>query len=404
MLQYIFSHIRRKIVATLCVILVASLISASFCLLEELKQSEQENYEQMYRNIRVTASVSDLTGRNTDNLEAPYWAVDVFFPGGKPLPDTLNEYATDVQAKTTWRSYDYQKIDQEDVNIGDVVGLTSTEAEPQLRKNNGGIVTWFEGFDDSILSGNEPVCLLPEELMPDSQENVTVSMSFSRVIRREEGEITLHYQLDLKVAGTYRASEQKLYIPYRQAESIWSAMKQELIVDSVKVTIEDNDLLDKFRDASSAWFAHPDLRGRLTPWGKMDQEYYTHALVIDDSQLLAAQNLLNKSIQINSICRQILFFVSAGVGFLVGFLIIRSRKREITLMRTMGTPNRSIYVGFAMEQLLYVILGTAFGCANFQWKPLNQLLMFVTIYAVGLSLALVIFLRKNLMSTMRDDE
>ena len=99
-------------------------------------------------------------------------------------------------------------------------------------------------------------------------------------------------------------------------------MKQEIIIDSISGTICNNDLLEQFREDSAAWFAKPDLRGTPTEWGKMNQKYYTHALVIDDAQLVAADNLLSKSIQINNICRNALFIISASVGFFVGFLMI----------------------------------------------------------------------------------
>lgn len=404
MLRYLLAHIRRRICVSLCVVLVASVITVSFCKLQELRQAEQENYQQLYHSISVTASVSDLTGRNTVSVEAPYWAVDAFLPGGRLLPDTLHEYVTDVQAKTTWNAYDYQKINGVDVQIGDIVGITSIDAEPQLRKSNGGTVTWFDGYDDSILSGNEPVCILPERLMPEVAENAFVSMAFSRVIQREDEDIILFHQLELRVVGTYQAQEQRLYIPYRQAEGIWSAMKQEIIIDSISGTICNNDLLEQFREDSAAWFAKPDLRGTPTEWGKMNQKYYPHALVIDDAQLVAAENLLSKSIRINDICRTALFIISASIGFLVGFLMIRSRKREIMLMRTMGTPNKQIFSCFALEQVAYVLVGVLIGGFPFLWKPIDQIVVFVIIYIIALSAALLIFLRKNLLTTIKEDE
>ena len=404
MLKYLLAHIRRRICVSLCVVLVASVITASFFKLQELRQAEQDNYQQLYHSISVTASVSDLTGRNTVSIEAPYWAVDVFLPGGRLLPDTLHEYVTDVQAKTTWNAFDYQKINGVEVQIGDIVGITSADAELQLRKNNGGTVTWFDGYDDSILSGNERVCLLPESLLSEGMENATVSVAFSRVIQRKQEENTLFYQLELKVVGTYQAQEQRLYIPYRQAEGIWSAMKQKIIIDSISATICNNDRLEQFREDSAAWFAKPDLRGTPTEWGKMNQEYYTHALVIDDAQLVAADNLLRKSIQINDICRNALFIISASVGFFVGFLMIRSRKREIMLMRTMGTPNKQIFSCFALEQVAYVLVGVLMGGFPFLWRPMNQIFIFVIIYTIALSSALQIFLQKNLLTTIKEDE
>ena len=139
------SQIRIKMGSALAMIFLALLIAATFCILEKVKLSQQENYERMHDSIPVTVSVSDLTGRNTENIQAPYWTVDVFLSGGSLLPDTLEAYVTDVRAKTTWNAFGDQRINQESVYVGDVVGITSPDSEPQLQQNNGGPDTWFPG-------------------------------------------------------------------------------------------------------------------------------------------------------------------------------------------------------------------------------------------------------------------
>ena len=73
-------------------------------------------------------------------------------------------------------------------------------------------------------------------------------------------------------------------------------------------------------------------------------------------------------------------------------------------MRTMGTPNRSVYFGFALEQMLCVIVGIVLGGANHQWQPINRLGTLVVTYFIGLTTALLIFLRKNLLASIKEDE
>jgi hypothetical protein len=73
-------------------------------------------------------------------------------------------------------------------------------------------------------------------------------------------------------------------------------------------------------------------------------------------------------------------------------------------MRTLGEANGRVYCSFALEQMVCVILGTAAGGAYFAWQPVGRLLLFALIYFVGLSAALLVFLRKNLLSTMKEDE
>ena len=113
---------------------------------------------------------------------------------------------------------------------------------------------------------------------------------------------------------------------------------------------------------------------------------------------------MKNSIFLNKFASVIVFILSAGAGFLTGFLIIRSRKREITLMRTVGESNREVYFNFALEQMACAIVGIAFGGAYNLWDPIGQLLIFAVVYYVGLSVALAIFLSKNLLATIKEDE
>lgn len=100
----------------------------------------------------------------------------------------------------------------------------------------------------------------------------------------------------------------------------------------------------------------------------------------------------------------IVLCLSAAAGFLIGFLMVRNRKKEIVLMRTMGTPNQSICFGFTLEQMLCVVLGIVLGGSYNGWHPADRLGILAVIYFVGLTAALQIFLHKNLLTTIKEDE
>ena len=113
---------------------------------------------------------------------------------------------------------------------------------------------------------------------------------------------------------------------------------------------------------------------------------------------------MQTSLLINGICTVLVFVLSAAISFFVGFLMIRTRKKEILRMRTMGTPTWSIFVGFTVEQMLCVCLGAFLGGLPFLWQPTGQVLLFIGIYCIGLVLSLLVFLKKNLLSTMKEEE
>ena len=100
----------------------------------------------------------------------------------------------------------------------------------------------------------------------------------------------------------------------------------------------------------------------------------------------------------------IVFILSAGAGFLTGFLIIRARKREIALMRTIGNSQISIFGEFSLEQLACVVAGIILGGGYSLWQPIGQLLIFGCIFYLGLAVSLAVFLNKNLLTTIKEDE
>ena len=125
---------------------------------------------------------------------------------------------------------------------------------------------------------------------------------------------------------------------------------------------------------------------------------------IKDNRLFDLSGVLEESIRFNRIVKIIVAALSSVSGFLVGFLMIRHRKRDIMLMRMVGESNARVYVGFALEQMICIIIGIVIGGAYFLWKPMNNLTIFAVTYFVALTLALVIFTSKKLIKNVNEDE
>ena len=137
---------------------------------------------------------------------------------------------------------------------------------------------------------------------------------------------------------------------------------------------------------------------------KYREEYYKYALDIDDSNLFDLAAILEDSIKFNRTVTAFVVILSVISGFLVGFLMVRRRKRDILLMRMVGESNARVYVGFALEQMICIILGIAIGGAYYKWNPINNLAIFAGAYFVALTLALVIFMSKKLIKNVKEDE
>ena len=156
----------------------------------------------------------------------------------------------------------------------------------------------------------------------------------------------------------------------------------------------------------------PAQKDEEIPWGMVlynrseeyTNPYYRYAMDINDEHLAELAAILEESIKFNRTVTLIVVVLSVISGFLVGFLMVRRRKRDIMLMRMVGESNARVYVGFALEQMICIILGIVIGGAYYNWNPINNLVIFAVAYFVALSLALVIFMSKKLINNVKEDE
>ena len=163
----------------------------------------------------------------------------------------------------------------------------------------------------------------------------------------------------------------------------------------------------------SLCFLEPDPNAKRTSWNvkidiglpmRISEKSYPYALDIDDNHLFDLAAILEDSIKFNRTVTLIVVALSAVAGFLVGFLMVRRRKRDILLMRMVGESNARVYAGFALEQMICIILGIAIGGAYYKWNPMDKLAIFAIAYFVALSFALVIFMSKKLIKNVKEDE
>lgn len=389
MLTHIFLRFRRTPLPALGVLLFAAVLAAVLSGLHAANELELKQYEQVYRTLPVKLTVTNLKGTKSDDLDI-YHQYEALFTGEDPYADNLSAYIKDIQRKSTWSAC---KV--EGFSGYSLIGTSTVELCRELWPENGGAVLWTDGYDAGCLTGDQLVCLIPSGMDTDGDD------------QEDSGKITVHLteeqSYEFTIVGTVTGG-QDLYCPYLTLKNIAAEIGSFHTLDAMNATLRDNTQLEEFRQAMLRWFIEPDPGGMQVTMPGGDYQKYFFALDINDSQLRAAAETLENSLTVNRICTLLVFVLSAGAGFFVGFLMIRNRKREIALMRTLGEANSRVYLSFALEQMLCAVLGTVAGGAYFLWQPADRLVLFCMIYFVGLSAALIVFLRGNLLSGMKEDE
>ena len=446
MIKKTLKRLKRAPIPAIAVLLFAAVVSVIVCTLHASNEAELRNYEDAYRSVPVTVTVSALEREDGRKTVLQPWIPDLFTGRSpvemvdvsaakdyaeqsellnqtEPTQDSLAEYVKDVNIRVSQRIYTVNgKNFTSAAGTCMLVGLTSLSSDKQLLPEYGCEIKWYEGYDESIFYGEELVCLIPEGKATtryyDNGSGEAELYFFQRLMQSVNGGPSVEvsrdeYNCTLKIVGTYTAGDElSIYCPYPIVEQVFNELNRSMPIDSISATVADNMRLEEFREKASFFFTDPAQNAQVVPWGvflfnrsnEYHHNFYDSAIDIADENLLDMSAILKDSIKFNRTVTLIVVALSVVSGFLVGFLMIRRRKRDIILMRTVGESNLRLYLGFAFEQMICIILGVVIGGAYNMWKPIDKLLIFAIVYFVALSLALMIFMSKKLLTTVKEDE
>ncbi len=378
-MEYIGKRMIRSPLRCLFLVAFAAAVAVVLCSLAAGKAKTQAAYQEIYRNIDVICTLTNPTGDNNEGLLIGKDVISQFTGSD----GRLRPYVRKVDLKGSKLFY----ADDDFSKKTELVGLTSLSAEVRLLAENKCSVTWLEGYDETIFSGSERVCLLPQSLWMDGAVT-ELEIPFS--LRGGE-KVTVAFS----VAGTYTApSQDRVYCSWDAYRGVMEEIDEPVYAEFLRMVLSDNDRLEEFRTAARELFPAPRPDAAAVDQLAMD---------INDDYLMQTSKTLERSLRANEIAAGVVLALSVCVGFLSGFLLIHSRKQEIFLQRVLGTPLPWIALGFLTEQMLMVLLGVAVGGAWFGWVPQGQLGLFVLIFGAGLVSALTVFLRKSLMTSMKED-
>ena len=397
----------------LVALVFAAVVSSVVCYLEYSNQQAKADYEVAYRAAPVTVAVTNLTGNRRTNLNLPNWVSYLF-----TSENALNRYLKDIERIT---SHEVSDPDCQYYRF-DIIGVSSANSQ-MLAPNKGGTVIFYPGYDASVFQGDEYCCLVPVWMAHEIGEDGILRVSLRCRDSQRDDEVPSgpagesesqpndenvnHFEF--VVVGTFDTmlddtDEKMFYCPFETFTRIHNRTGCEMTIDSISAVLIDNYQLAEFQEKAYKWLAPADPTGEKREFNLMGYKYYPYAMDVDTTILDRITASLKTTLTINDFTAMLVFLMTAGAGFFLGFLMIRSRKREIILMRTLGKSNVSIYVEYALEQMLCIVAGTALGGLAFQWEPLHRLLIFNGIYFAGLSAALILFLNSKLLTTLKEDE
>ena len=174
-----------------------------------------------------------------------------------------------------------------------------------------------------------------------------------------------------------------------------------LTYSSFTFSLRDNFRLDELRD---------QMAGAGFTWLHSGDRTRNFAMVEDEIYLNTTHSM-ERQIQYVSALYDALYLLTGVIGFTLAWLLVQSRRREIAVMRALGTQPLRIVLNFWVEQLLLMTLGLAggLGLCRLTGLSLNrtQALLtaaFLVLWTLSTLLCLLAGLRKRSYAALTEPE
>lgn len=402
-------QVRRRGITGLIMALMAVAVSLLLCFIHGAVVNSQQTMEQIYLDIPVSCTVTNLTGTKTDQLDLNSWVADLFFGTlAQDQDQTFASYVTNVVAKMTFYAKPVLEDETMQMAVEPLVVITAREADKTLWAENGCSVYWYDGYDDSVFASDEAALLVPQDWLQSLTGEEEGTLPPDSVTLAVSGEGFSTVEQTFRIAGVYIGGSGSLYCGWTVGSAIPTQSNGYALVDSISATLRDNHTLDEFwDDCASYYFTTPDPLGKLVPreTSFYGSNYYTYALDINDTVLRQTVSDLQRNQTLLNLLGDVLLGLSLAGGFLIALLLVQGRQRELALNLVLGVSRAGLFLSVLMEQLLLALSGTLLGAACYaliaRTAPAwGQLALAILVDGLGIAIAVAIVLHKDLIRTL----
>ena len=272
-----------------------------------------------------------------------------------------------------------------------VACITALDADTALTPEEGGAVTFYDGWDESVLLTDKRVCIVPE----GSRTQIKGGVETLRVISEV-------FDTNLQVIGTYTGGSGKIYTPYYSRWDDETSVSRH--AQSCSFDIRDNFRLDEAKERLYAfqYFVEPSI------YNEFDGTKY--GLIVQDDTYQATLAQIEENLRTLRILLPVLLGLFCLLGFFVSSLSTRGRKREFAVMRCLGMKRGAIFGLTFSEQLILALpaalLGLVIGAVvgGIHLRALADALLLLVLFLGGTAISILLITNSNVIKLMKTEE
>lgn len=413
-LTYALNRFKRSIMGSIAITLVSFSFILFFCFLNLSIIQKELQLNEVYDNLEVECVVSNLRGTQTDNLHIKDYIVSLLLSKdstylGKKDEIPFSSYVKNLKLKLTLKyellTDKYEVFIPDMHNAFNLIGLNQVSIDSTFRPENNVNITYYGDNSDAIFLDDKPVCIVSAEIFKtltkdeDGKSYVNIAVGDPAYNNQK------YVKQQLQVVGFYNGEGKSIYCPWEIIKNISIKLTGMISADSLSFTIKDNRLIDSFKELLKRYFANVDNTGGLTDYTVTKiLSNYEYSITIYDNSLNKTVSKIKDNINILKIVRPIIYIFNFGIGLIVSIVIIRNRKNEFAIMRSLGTPNGMAFGEAFFELFVLGMLGTMFGLIFYlTWTrfetlpPLGIISLYMFCYLAGSCIVIKFYSKRKFM-------
>lgn len=398
-LRYTLVHMIRSKKNTLISLLVYLVIFVLLMSFQQMMFSRQDTLQRMLDTLQVQGVVSHPGGEKPDDLNMPEKSYQAFLPDGQYAP-----YLSEVRLRSA------HSFTLDDIN-GSLVAITDENADYITRYHP----IEYTDCIENVWMSEEYVCVLTMDLMSkthtDEHGNAWIDIngmfesneSGPEAFNASSGTwtsaalgIKTAVPLSLRVIGTV-TGEKTIFCPFRYLQTVKAENSNMVLrANALSFIVRDNDQLPLLRDMLSESFIAVDHVNTSAS--------QTYAVLLQDAQFLQLTNEANRSLQMMLFLRPILYFAAMGAGIMLVMMQMRSRKKELASIRSMGASAFHAALCCLLEYLLICLPVNLAACLIVS-SVLSIFGLYIGIaFMLGAAISILVFAHTPLARQIRELE
>ena len=295
-----------------------------------------------------------------------------------------------------------------------VVFTDDLRQSPEFFFGDEPITSWLSGYDESIFKGEDALCIVSTQFAKKNglEPDDILSILFLVEAMGDEQK----YWVSARIAGLFNgvSAEEHIYLPFSMSEFTLEDVKRSRTgipyIEREDITLSYSSLSFRLQNLRNLSDFKEELAERgYTSIGKYDRA--RKFVVIEDTLLNSSVASLERHIAYMRILFVVTYLLAAVIGFVISYLMTKSRRKELAMMRSMGAGRLRTFFAFFTEQAVLAVVGFGLGIAvlglffggifTVQWP---YFLGYLACYVLGIALSILVMNRVNVMGILTKED